>query len=158
MWSNTLLWGMFIPIFKVLPLKLRWHWIAQFYEAISLNFRLIKYSDAWKLTFFSLKWSWNDFKVKYAWIEVKKCLQTKLGVKRDIEWGFEGGLKTVKMLENCPKLVFLDPHRIPLSDPNDPKLCLKTRFDFNSSIFYFEIISRYFKTEKSQFSRIVILY
>ena len=87
MGSNTLLWGMFIPIFKVLPLKLRCHWIAQFYEAISFNFRLIKYSDAWKLTFFSLKWSWNDLKVKYAWIEVKKCLQKKFGVNGGIEWG-----------------------------------------------------------------------
>ena len=46
MWSNTLLWGMFIPIFKLLPLKLRSRWNAQFYEAISLNFHLIKYSDA----------------------------------------------------------------------------------------------------------------
>ena len=45
MWSNTMLWGMFIPIFKLLTLKLSNHWIAQFYEAISLNFRLIKYSD-----------------------------------------------------------------------------------------------------------------
>ena len=75
MWSNTMLWDMFIPIFKLLTLKLSNHWIAQFYEVISLNFRLIKYSDAWKLTFFSLKISWNDFKVKYAWIEVKTCLQ-----------------------------------------------------------------------------------
>ena len=86
MWSNTLLWGMFIPIFKILPLKLRCHWIAQFYEAISLNFRLIKYSDAWKLTFFSRKWSWNDSKVKYAWIKVKKCLQEKFGVNGFDEW------------------------------------------------------------------------
>ena len=55
-----------------------------------------------------------------------------------------GGLGGSKNRENTQKLVFLDPHRIPLSDPNDPKLCLKTRFDFNSSIFYFEIISRSF--------------
>ena len=33
-------------------------------------------------------------------LKSKKCLQTKLGVKRDIEWGFEGGLKTMKMLES----------------------------------------------------------
>ena len=46
MWSNTMLWGMLIPIFKLLTLKLSNHWIAQFYEVISLNFRLIKYSDA----------------------------------------------------------------------------------------------------------------
>ena len=57
-------------------------------------------------------------------LKSKKCLQTKLGVKRDIEWGFEGGLKTMKMLENCPKLVFLDPHGIPLGKPIDPKFCL----------------------------------
>ena len=55
MWSNTMLWSMFTPIFKLLTLKLSNHWIAQFYEAISLNFRLIKYSNAGKLTFFSLK-------------------------------------------------------------------------------------------------------
>ena len=90
MWSNTMLWDMFIPIFKLLTLKLSNHWIAQFYEVISLNFRLIKYSDAWKLTFFSLKISWNDFKVKYAWIEVKKCLQIEFGVNGAIEWGFRG--------------------------------------------------------------------
>ena len=124
MGSNTLLWGMSIPIFKLLPLKLRSRWNAQFYEAISLNFHLIKYSDAWKLTFFSLKWSWNDFKVKYAWIEVKKCLQKKFGVNGGIEWGFKGGLKNVKMLKNCSKLVFLDPHKIPLSNTIDPKFCL----------------------------------
>ena len=69
-----------------------------------------------------------------------------------------GGLGGSKNRENAQKLVFLDPHRIPLSDSNDPKLCLKTRFDFNSSMFYFEIISRSFKTEKSQFSHIAILY
>ena len=92
-------------------------------------------------------------RVKYAWIEVKKCLQIKFGVNGAIEWG--GGSKN---RENAQKLVFLDPHRIPLSDSNDPKSCMKTHFDFNSSIFYFEIISRYFKTEKSQFSRIAILY
>ena len=95
MWSNTLLWGMFMPIFKLLPLKLTSHWIAQFYEAISLNFRLIKYINAWKLTFFSLKLSWNDFKVIYPWIEVKKCLHKKFGVFEGIELGFEGGLKTL---------------------------------------------------------------
>ena len=90
MGSNTLLWGMSIPIFKLLPLKLRSRWNAQFYEAISLNFHLIKYSDAWKLAFFSLKWSWNDFKVKYASIEVKKCQQTKFGVNGFTEWDFMG--------------------------------------------------------------------
>ena len=90
MWSNTMLWDMFIRIFKLLTLKLSNHWIAQFYEAISLNFRLIKYSDAWKLTFFSLKISWNDFKVIYAWIEVKKCLQAKFGVIGVTEWDSMG--------------------------------------------------------------------
>ena len=90
MWSNTMLWGMFIPIFKLLTLKMSNHWIAQFYEAISLNFRLIKCSDAGKLTFFSLKIFWNDFKVKYAWFEVKKCLRIEFGVNGAIEWGFRG--------------------------------------------------------------------
>ena len=37
MGSNTLLWGMFMPIFKILPLKLRLRW----YAIITLNFRLI---------------------------------------------------------------------------------------------------------------------
>ena len=46
MWSNTMLWDIFIPIFKLLTLKLSNHWIAQFYEVISLNFHLIKYNDA----------------------------------------------------------------------------------------------------------------
>ena len=153
-----MLWVMFIPIFKLLTLKLSNHWIAQFYEAISLNFRLIKYSDAWKLTFFSLKISWNDFKVKYAWLEVKECLQAKFGVNWGIEWGFKGGLKNVKMLKNCSKLVFSDPHKIPLSNSIDPKFFLLTLFDFNSNIFFFEIIWRSFKTEKSQFSHIDTLY
>ena len=69
-----------------------------------------------------------------------------------------GGLGGSKNRENAQKLVFLDPHRIPLSDSNDPKLCLKTHFDFNSSIFYFQVIKRSFKTEKSQFSHIDTLY
>ena len=36
MWSNTLLLGMFIPIFKPLPSKLSNHWIIQFYLTVSL--------------------------------------------------------------------------------------------------------------------------
>ena len=63
-------------------------------------------------------------KVKYAWIEVKKCLQKKFGVNGGIEWGFKGGLKNVKMLKNCSKLVFSDPHKIPLSNTIDPKFFL----------------------------------
>ena len=118
MWSNTLLWGMFIPIFKVLPLKLRCHWIAQFYEAISLNFRLIKYSDAWKLTFFSLKWSWNDFKVKYAWIEVKKCLQEKFGVNVFDEWDSMGVQKHYFWAFSR----FLDPPQTPTECPHWPQI------------------------------------
>ena len=38
--------------------------------------------------------------------------------------GFEGGLKSVKMLKIWPKLEFLDAHIIPLSDFTDPKFCL----------------------------------
>ena len=60
--------------------------------------------------------------VKYAGIEVKKCLQTKFGFNGGIERGSKGGLKTLKMLKNCSKLVFSDPHKIPPSDPIDPKL------------------------------------
>ena len=62
------------------------------------------------------------------------------------------------MLKNCSKQVFLDPHKIPFSDSIDPKFCLLTLFDLNLSIFYFQIISRPFKTEKSQFSHIDTLY
>ena len=105
-------------------LKLSNQWIAQFYEAISTKFRFIKCIDVWKLTFFSLKWSWNDLKVKYAWIEDKKCLQKFFWGQWGIEWGFKGGLKNVKMLKNCSKLVFLDPHKIPLRDTIDPKFFL----------------------------------
>ena len=118
MWSNTLLWGMFMPIFKLLPLKLTSHWIAQFYEAISLNFRLIKYSDAWKLTFFSLKLSWNDFKVIYPWIEVKKCLHKKFGVNGVLSGGFEGALNTVKMLNISVFRPPSNPNSIPPKTPN----------------------------------------
>ena len=82
----------------------------------------------WKMTFFSLRWSWNDFKVKYAWIEVKMCLQAIFGVNGGIEWGFRGGLKTVKMLKNCSKLVFSDPHKITLSDPIDPNFFSEDSF------------------------------
>ena len=67
--------------------------VAQFYEEISFYFRLIKWSDAWKLTFFSLKWSWNDFKVKYAWIEVKKCQQKKIWGQWGHSVGVWGGSK-----------------------------------------------------------------
>ena len=35
-----------------------------------------------------------------------------------------GGLGGSKNRENAQKLVFLDPHRIPLSDPIEPKFCL----------------------------------
>ena len=109
MWSNTLLWGMFIPIFKLLPLKLRCHWIAQFYEAISLNFRLIKYSDAWKLTFFSLKWSWNDFKVKYAWIEVKKVSTDKIRGQKGHWVGVWGWSKNRENARKLPKISVFGP-------------------------------------------------
>ena len=42
------------------------------------------------------------------------------------------GPKTVKMLKNCP--IVFGPHRIPLSDPIDPKLCLLTLFEFNLTV------------------------
>ena len=61
-------------------LKLRSPWIVQFYEVISWRFRLIKCSDAGKLTFFSLKWSWNDFKSKI-------CLNWSQKVHIDKIWG-----------------------------------------------------------------------
>ena len=128
MWSNTLLWGMFMPIFKLLPLKLTSHWIAQFYEAISLNFRLIKYSDAWKLTFFSLKLSWNDFKVIYPWIEVKKCLHKKFGVFGGIELGFEGGLKTLILSNFWAFSRCLDPPQTPTQWPHWPQILFVDTF------------------------------
>ena len=83
---------------------MRWHWIAQFYEAISLKFCLKKYSNAWKMTYSSLKLSWNDFKVKYAWIEVKKFLWKNLGVNGSIEWRVWRGSKICENAQNLAKI------------------------------------------------------
>ena len=90
-------------------LKLRSPWIAQFYEVISWRFRLIKCSDAGKLTFFSLKWSWNDFKSKI-------CLNWSQKVSTEKIWGqwcywvgFYGGPKTLILSNFWAFSRFLDP-------------------------------------------------
>ena len=83
-----------------------------------IKFSLHKVQRCIKIDFFSLKLSWNDFKVIHPWIEVKKCLHIKFGVNGGIEWGFEGGLKTLILSIFTVIRPLLKPS---LNTPIDPK-------------------------------------
>ena len=99
------------------------------------------------------------------WFQSKICLNWSQNVSTDKIWGqlghwveFYGGPKTLILSNFWAFSRFLTPLKPPTQYPIDPKFFLWTLFDFNSSIFYFQIISRSFKTEKSQFSHIDTLY
>ena len=78
-----------------------------------------------------------------------------LGSLSGILWGFKntnfGQFLSIFTVFRPPS----NPHSMSLLTPN---FVCRHFFDFNSSIFYFQIISRSFKTEKSQFSHIDTLY
>ena len=73
-------------------------------------------------------------------LKSKSAYRQNLGSIGVLSGGLRGGLKTVKMLKICSKLVFLNTPKILPSNHIGPKCCLWAVFDSNSTIYYFETI------------------